>query len=36
MIKIFNHYFHKRTLFQIGLDLLLLLLISLITVWGRR
>jgi len=31
MIKIFNHYFHKRTLFQIGLDLLLLLLISLIT-----
>lgn len=31
MIKIFNHYFHKRTLFQIGLDLLLLLLIALIT-----
>jgi len=31
MIKIFNHYFHKRTLFQIGLDLLLLLLISMST-----
>lgn len=31
MIKIFNHYFHKRTLFQIGLDLMLLLLIALIT-----
>ncbi|MBK1682289.1 TIGR03013 family XrtA/PEP-CTERM system glycosyltransferase [Rhodoferax fermentans] len=31
MIKIFNHYFHKRTLFQIALDLMLLLLIALIT-----
>lgn len=31
MIKIFNHYFHKRTLFQIGLDVMLLLLIALIT-----
>jgi sugar transferase (PEP-CTERM system associated) len=31
MIKIFNHYFHKRTVFQIGLDLVLLLLIALIT-----
>lgn len=31
MIKIFNHYFHKRTLFQIGLDLMLLLLIAVIT-----
>jgi sugar transferase (PEP-CTERM system associated) len=30
MIKIFGHYFHKRTLFQIGLDLFLLLLIALI------
>jgi sugar transferase (PEP-CTERM system associated) len=32
MIKIFNHYFHKRTLFQIGLDLVLLLLVVLATV----
>lgn len=31
MIKIFNHYFHKRTVFQIGLDVMLLLLIALIT-----
>lgn len=31
MIKIFGHYFHKRTLFQIGLDLFLLLLIAVIT-----
>lgn len=31
MIKLFNHYFHKRTLFQIGLDLMLLLMIALIT-----
>jgi len=31
MIKIFNHYFHKRTVFQIALDLVLLLLIALIS-----
>ena len=31
MIKLFGHYFHKRTLFQIGLDLFLLLLIAVIT-----
>lgn len=31
MIKLFGHYFHRRTLFQIGLDLLLLLTIALIT-----
>lgn len=30
MIKIFGHYFHKQTLFQIGLDLFLLLLSALI------
>ena len=36
MIKIFNHYFHKRTLFQIGLDLLLLLLVVMATVLAQR
>ena len=35
MIKIFNHYFHKRTLFQIGLDLLLLLLVVMATVLAQ-
>lgn len=35
MIKIFNHYFHKRTLFRIGLDLLLLLLVVMATVLAQ-
>ncbi len=32
MIKIFNHYFHKRTLFQIAMDLVLVFLIVVTTV----
>jgi sugar transferase (PEP-CTERM system associated) len=36
MIKLFNHYFHKRTLFHLGLDLVLLMLISLITATAHQ
>lgn len=32
MIKIFNHYFHRRTLLQVAVDLMLLLLVVITTV----
>jgi len=35
MIKIFNHYFHKLTLFQFARDLVMVLLIVLVTVWSH-